>query len=343
MFQFAHKEILYWLALIPVLVIIFWIGRAAMRKALKRFGDWEVIEQLMTDHSPKRPVFKYLFLMLAAASLIIAIAGPQVGSKLQETKRKGVEMVIALDVSNSMLAEDIQPNRLERAKQAISKLLDQLNHDRFGLIVFAGEAYTQLPLTTDYAAAKMILSTINTSIVPTQGTAIGIAIEMASKSFTSEDGKNRAIIVITDGENHEEDAIPAAQEAKENGIVVYTIGMGLPKGAPIPIGNSIRGNFRTDKQGNVVVSKLNETMLSQIAAEGGGKYIRANNTKTGLKELFSSINKMDKVEMETSLYAEYEDQFQYFIALALLFLLLEFIILERKNKYFKNIKIFEGK
>jgi Ca-activated chloride channel homolog len=343
MFEFANRDILYWLGIIPVLVIIFWVSRIALRKALKTFGDWEVVNQLMDDISFKRPVFKYMFLMLAAISLVIGIAGPQVGSKLQETKREGVEMVIALDVSNSMLAEDIQPNRLERAKQAISKLLDNLNHDRIGLIVFAGEAYVQLPMTTDYAAAKMILSTIMPGVVPTQGTAIGSAIELASKSFTTEEGKNRAVVVITDGENHEENAIPSAQEAGKNGIVVYTIGMGLPKGAPIPIGNSIAGNYRTDKNGNIVVSKLNETMLNQIAAEGGGKYIRANNTKTGLKELFSSINDLDKVEMETSIYAEYEDQFQYFIALAILFLLLEFVILERRNKHFKNIKIFDGR
>lgn len=343
LFQFANINYLYGLAIVPLLVILLWIGNIIRKRSVKKFGDPEVISVLMDDASPSRPIAKYLILTIALSALIIGIAGPQVGSKLEEMKRKGVELVIALDVSNSMLAEDIKPNRLERAKQAISNLVDELNSDRIGLIVFAGDAYVQLPITTDYAAAKMILSTIDTKIVPTQGTAIGAAIEMASKSFTSEEGKNRAIIVITDGENHEDDAIPSAQSAFENGIVVYTIGMGLPEGVPIPLNNRSSGNFRTDRQGQIVLTKLDETMLSQIAAEGGGKYIRANNTKTGLKELFQEINKLEKVKMETSLYAEYEDRYQYLIGIAIFLLLLEFIILSRKNRYFKNINLFEGK
>lgn len=340
MFQFAHKEYLYGLLIIPAIVLIFIIAWQMRKRALLKYGDMNIIKVLMEDVSLWRPIWKFSIAMLAIGFLIVGIAGPQLGSKLKEVKRKGVELVIALDVSNSMLAEDIQPNRLERSKRAISKLIDELHNDKIGLIVFAGEAYVQLPITTDYAAAKMFLSTVNTKVVPTQGTAIGAAIDLASKSFTSEIDKNKAIIIITDGENHEDDAIAKAQEATEKGIIVHTIGMGLPKGAPIPIGNSGRSNFRTDRTGQVVISKLDETMLQQVASAGQGKYIRANNSQTGLKKLFEEINRMEQSEIESTAYSEYEDRFQYFIAIALFLLFLEFIILERKNKYFKGIKLF---
>jgi Ca-activated chloride channel homolog len=343
MFQFAHSEYLYGLLLIPFFLLLLGIGVLYSRRMLARFGDPRLLAVLMQEASGKRPVIKYLLLIFALGALIFAIAGPQVGSKLEEMKIQGVELVIALDVSNSMLAEDIKPNRLERSRQAISNLIDELSHDRLGIIVFAGDAYVQLPMTTDYAAAKMILQTIDTKIVNTQGTAIGKAIEMASRSFTNTEGKNRAIIVISDGENHEEDAIPAAREARDNGIVVYTIGMGLPEGVPIPAGNAVSGNFRTDSKGQVIVTKLDETMLSQIAAEGGGKYIRANNTKIGLRELFQEISKLDKVEMETNRYSEFEERYQYLIGLVILLMLIEFIILPRKNRLFMNIRLFEGK
>ncbi len=340
MFQFAHKEFLYALMIIPVIIILFVVAWQLRKRALKKFGDTNILKVLMDDVSTQRPIWKFSIIMLGMGFLIVGLTGPQIGSKLKEVKRKGVELVIALDVSNSMLAEDIQPNRLERSKRAISKLLDELHNDKIGLIVFAGEAYVQLPITTDYAAAKMFLSTVNTKVVPTQGTAIGAAIELASKSFASDIDKNKAIIIITDGENHEDDAIAKAQDAVENGIIVHTIGMGLPKGAPIPIGNSGYSNLRTDRTGQVVISKLDETMLQQVASAGQGKYIRANNSQTGLKKLFEEINKMEQTEIESTAYSEYEDRFQYFIAVALFLLLLEFIILERKNRYLKGIRLF---
>lgn len=340
MFQFANREYLYALLVIPVIVLIFIIAWQMRKRAIKNFGDLKIIKVLMDDVSFLRPVWKFGLVMLALGFLIVGLAGPQIGSKLKEVKRKGVELVIALDVSNSMLAEDIQPNRLERSKRAISKLLDELQNDKIGLIVFAGEAYVQLPITTDYAAAKMFLSTVNTQVVPTQGTAIGAAIELAMKSFTSETEKNKAIIIITDGENHEDDAIAKAEEAAEKGIIVHTIGMGLPKGAPIPIGNSGRSNFRTDRTGQIVISKLDETMLQQIASAGRGKYIRANNSQSGLNKLFEEINRMEQSEIESTAYSEYEDRFQYLIGAALFLLLLDFVILERKNKYFKKVKLF---
>lgn len=339
MYQFAHPEILNLLYLIPVLLFLFWISLKLAKKAQTQFADKELLQKLMPDHSSFRKHLKFYLMILATAFLIFGTSGFQVGSKMEEVKQEGVELIIALDISNSMMAEDILPNRMDRAKQAISRLLDELQYDRFGLIVFAGEAYTQLPITTDYAAAKMMLQTVDTRIAPIQGTAIGAALELASKSFTQNEAKNRAIIIITDGENHEDDAIKAAREAKEKGIVVHTIGMGLPKGAPIPAGTG-KGNYRTNIKGEVVISKLDETSLIQIAQEGGGSYIRATNTSTGLKELFNEINKLEKQELESKIFAEYEDQFQLLIGLAALLYLLEFMLLERKNKYLRKIKLF---
>lgn len=309
-------------------------------KALERFGQTEVISQLMPNVSKSRPVVKFIIWLFALASLIIATARPQFGSKLKTVKREGVELVIALDVSNSMMAEDIQPNRLERAKRAISRLVDNLNDDKIGLIVFAGDAYTQLPITTDYPSAKLFLNAVNTNIVPRQGTAIGAAIELASVSFSPQFEGNKAIVIITDGENHEDDAIGAATSAAQNGIIVHTIGMGLPQGGPIPVVRNGQRDYRKDKEGNVVVTKLNEEMLQQIAAAGNGIYVRANNAQVGLNTLFNEIDKMEKSEMESLVYSDYEDQFQWFIAFAIFLILLDFLILERKNKYLKNIKLF---
>ncbi len=340
MFRFAHIEYLYALGVIPVFIILFWITRRRRRKALERFGQTEVISQLMPNVSKSRPVVKFIIWLFALASLIIATARPQFGSKLKTVKREGVELIIALDVSNSMMAEDIQPNRLERAKRAISRLVDNLNDDKIGLIVFAGDAYTQLPITTDYPSAKLFLNAVNTDIVPRQGTAIGAAIELASVSFSPQFEGNKAIVIITDGENHEDDAIGAATSAAQNGIIVHTIGMGLPQGGPIPVVRNGQRDYRKDKDGNVVVTKLNEEMLQQIAAAGNGIYVRANNAQVGLNTLFNEIDKMEKSEMESLVYSDYEDQFQWFIAFAIFLILLDFLILERKNKYLKNIKLF---
>lgn len=342
MLKLAHPEFLYALLIIPVIIILFIINLRLKKKNLKSFGDLNIIGVLMPDLSKARPILKFIFISIAFFFLVIGIADPQIGSKLEEVKREGVELVIALDVSNSMMAEDIKPNRLAKAKMAVSKLVDRLHNDKIGLIVFAGDAYTQLPITTDYASAKMFLSTINTNIVPVQGTAIGKAIELGMKSFTPEAEKNKAMVIITDGENHEDNAAEMAQKASEQGIIIHTIGMGLPKGAPIPKkGSNGLQDYRTDREGNIVVSKLDETMLQQIAAAGEGRYIRANNTKTGLNLLFDEINKMEKVEFESQAFSDYEDRFQYFIGLALFFLLLEFVLLERKSKRFKGLDIFK--
>lgn len=343
-FRFENSTYLYFLLAIPVLIVVYAIFYRQKKKALRQYGDMDVIGQLMPDISYSRPVYKFALILIALASLIIAIARPQFGSRLQEVKRKGIELMICLDVSNSMLAQDIEPTRLDRAKQSITKLLDGLKNDKIGLIVFAGDAYIQLPLTTDYASAKMFLSTINTNIVPRQGTAIGSALEMAAKSFSPESDINKAIIVITDGENHEDDAVKIAEEVNEKGIKVFTLGMGEPKGTPIPLNPySPAKNFRKDKQGNVVISKLDELTLQKVAIAGGGKYFRASNARIGLNTLFEEIEKIEKKEFEAKVYADYDDRFQYFVGFALLLLLIDFLTLERKNKYFKNFDLFKYK
>lgn len=343
MFRFANPEILYLLLIIPVLLIFYWVMTGLRKRALKRFGNPVLLKGLMPDASHSKLFVKFMLSLLAMIALIFAMARPQFGSKLQEVKRKGVEIVIALDVSNSMLAEDIQPNRLEKAKRAISRLLSKLENDKVGLIVFAGDAYVQLPITTDYTAAKIFLNTIDPDIVPKQGTAIGSAIDLGIRSFSSESELNKALIIITDGENHEGNALEAVKKASEKGIIVHAIGMGSPEGAPIPVsGRYGSKSFRKDRQGNTVISKLNEKMLQDIALEGNGAYIRANNVEIGLNTIFNEINKMEKKEIESKIYSEYDDQFPWIVGIALFFLVIDAFVLERKNKWLKQLNLFGG-
>jgi len=344
MFRFGHSEFLYMLAGIPALVIIYIIACQIKKKSIRKFGNPAVVSQLMPDISGLRSHLKFIILTLALITLIFALSGPQFGSRLKEIKRKGIEIIIALDISNSMRAEDIKPDRLERSRQAILRLLDQLENDRIGLIVFAGDAYTQVPITTDYDGARMFLNNINTDIVSRQGTAIDKAIRLASNSFTQDAEANKAIIIISDGENHEGDAIQAAEEANEKGIKVYTIGMGSHEGAPIPIKDAYyQQEFLKDRQGNVVTTKLNSKMLTQIAVAGGGKYYHATSTNVGLNKLFGDLDKLDKVEIESKVYSEYEEQFPVLVWIVLGLIILDFLILERKNKWLKNIKIYKLK
>ncbi|MBU8893838.1 MAG: VWA domain-containing protein [Bacteroidales bacterium] len=342
MFRFGNTEYLYLLLILPVLIFLFGLAQYYKKKALIKFGDMDVIEQLMPFVSKSRPVLKFIFLFVAVIAIIFALSDPQFGSKLEKVKRAGAEIIIALDVSNSMLAEDIKPNRLERAKQAISKLVDNMENDRIGLIVFAGDAYIQVPVTSDYSATKMFLSSINTRIVSKQGTAIGSAIDLAMNSFSPESDMEKALIVITDGENHEDDAVKAAKLANEKGIAIHTIGMGSPQGAPIPLQKEYEQTiFQQDKDGNTVISKLNQKTLQEIASAGGGIFIRASNTQTGLNKLFERINKMEKKEMEEKIYTEFEHRFQYLLAIALLFILLDIFIPERKSKWSKIFNLFK--
>jgi len=344
MFRFAHPEYLYFGALIPMLMLAFIAARLQNKNNIRKFGNPVLLAGLMPFASGSRPIFKFILKMTALALLIIGIAQPQFGSKLKTVKKKGIELVIALDVSNSMMAGDIQPNRLEYSKRLISKLVDRMTNDKIGLIVFAGDAYIQLPITTDYASAKLFLSTVNTGIVPKQGTAIGAAISLAARSFSPQSEGSKAIVVITDGENHEDDAISAATDAAEKEIKIYTLGMGSEQGAPIPILKSNgESDFRRDKTGKIVVTKLNVEMLQQIAAAGDGGYISAANAQAGLNALFNELSKLEKKELESKIYADYDDQFQYFIAFALFLLLVDFLILERKNKQLMNFRLFKVK
>lgn len=340
MFRFSHSEYLYFLFLILLIIGLFWFANVLQKRAISRFGNIETLMQLMPGFSFQRGWLKVIILITAVSLIIVGLAGPQFGSKLTEVKRKGIELIIALDVSNSMMAEDIQPNRLERAKQAISRLVDKLSDDRLGLIVFAGDAYVQLPITNDYISAKMFLSSINPGIVPKQGTAIGTAINLAASSFSPQSETSKVIVVLSDGENHEDDPIEAAKKAAEQGIYVYAIGIGSPQGSPIPASQDNQTTFWKDKDGNVVVSKLDEETLSKVAVAGKGTYIRATNTQLGLLPLFDEINKMQKTEMKEKVYSEYDDQFQYFFAVALFLLVLEFIVLERKNKWLTKLNLF---
>ncbi|QZE15309.1 VWA domain-containing protein [Halosquirtibacter laminarini] len=339
-FRFAHPEYLYLLFLIPLLVLGYWMLISYNKKRLEKFGNYHFIEALMPNRSSFRKGLIFGLTMVSASFLIFALSQPQFGSKMQKVKKEGIQIMVALDVSNSMLAEDIKPSRLERAKMAVSKLTDKLNSDQIGLVVFGGQAYTQIPITSDYASAKMFLASVNTQMVPVQGTAIGAAINLSTKSFSPEYEGSKAIIVITDGENHEDDAIGAAQNAADQGIKVFTLGMGLPQGAPVPVMKNGQRTFIKDGSGKTVISKLNEKMLNEIAQAGKGSYVRANNTNIGLNAIFTQINKLDKKELETRRYAEYDDQFPYFIGIALFFFALAMLLIERKNKWLARVNLF---
>jgi len=339
-FQFANSEYLYGLLIIPVFVLIFILLFIKKINDIKKIGNKEVIKSLMPEASNRRQIIKFTILMLALACVILAIARPQVGSKLKEVKTKGAEIIIALDISNSMLAEDIYPNRLEKAKLSIVKLMEKLYNDKIGIIIFAGEASTQVPMTNDYTSSKLFVKSIETSFIDIQGTAIGAAINLAANSFSPENTKSRAVIVISDGENHEDDAIEAVKNATKNGIIVHTIGIGSIEGVPIPDGKD-SNKFKKDKDGNLVMTKLNEEMLKQIAAAGDGVYVKANNSSTGLEYIYDEIQKIEKGEV--SMFSEYDDKFHYLIFAALILLIFDLFILERKNRWLSKIKIFDNK
>ncbi len=303
-------------------------------------GDENVISLMMPSRSVWRNHFKFFLNLLTLAAIFIAIANPQMGSQLEKVKRKGIDIVIALDVSNSMLAQDIKPSRIERAKQSINRLIDDLENDRIGLVVFAGKAYTQLPITTDYAAAKLMLSTVSTDLVPVQGTSIGNAIEMAQTQFNVEKS-GKAIIIITDGENHDEEALAKVAEATEQGIRIYTIGLGLAEGAPIPqYKNGVMTGFKKDKSGSTIITRLDETMLQQIAENGKGIYVRASNTQVGLNKIFDEIKRLEQNTYDVKSYSDYEDKFQYFIGIALILIFINYIINERKSRLADKFNIF---
>lgn len=344
LFRFAHTEYLNALAFIPLIMLIFFVMRYRQRKAWRKLGDTALLARLSPQTSNGKPVLKLILYCLAFGLIVVGLASPQIGTKLEEIKREGIDVIIALDVSNSMKAEDIRPNRLERAKQSISRFIDKLENDRIGLIVFAGKAYVQLPITTDFSAAKLFLSTINTNLIPTQGTAIGAAIDLSLSSFAGKDNKHKALIIITDGENHEDDALESAKNAAKEGVVIHTIGMGSPEGAPIPVSNNGNSDFLKDNNGTTVITKLDQLSLEKIAVEGKGIFVRASNAEDGLETVMKEISKMDKKTFEAKQFTDYEDRFQYFIGAGFLLLLFEFIISSRKSKWIGKLnQIMSGK
>ncbi len=343
LFRFANPDYLYLLLLLPVMVLIFILNGIRKSRAIKRLGNTELVNSLLPELSKVRPLIKFILQLLAVLAGIIVLARPQFGSKIEDIKKQGVEVIIALDVSNSMLAEDIQPNRLTRAKQAISRLIDKLDQDKIGLIVFAGDAYTQIPITTDYVSAKMFLSAISPDMVAKQGTDIGAAINLGIRSFSPGEGRSKAMIIITDGENHEDNPVASAEDAAKAGIVIYTIGIGSTDGVPIPVEINGKKDYLKDAKGNTVITKLDEDILKKIAAATNGTYVRASNSNIGLDEIFNEIKKMKKQELESSMYTEYNDQFQIFAALVIFLLIIDFLVMDRKNRKLSNIRLFKFK
>jgi Ca-activated chloride channel family protein len=318
-------------------------ARKRKNKALSDFGELSLVMRLIPEYSGTRVIVKFILWSLAWMLIVIGMADPQTGSKLEKIKRKGVDMIFALDVSNSMMAQDITPNRLERAKQAIVHLLGKLENDRVGLVAFAGKAYIQMPLTTDYSATRLFLSNINPGMIPVQGTAIGDAIETCIASFGNTK-QSKAIIIITDGENHEDNALEAAQNAAAKGIRVYTIGIGLADGAPIPVySGTTQIGYKKDASGITVITRLNAPMLQDVAKAGKGIFVRANNSQSGVQEVFDQINKLEKSEYNEAFFSDYEDRYQFFILAALLLLISEILIAERKGWLAGRIKLFSTK
>lgn len=336
MFRFANGELLYLLILVPVLVIVYLLAVGRRRRLVARFGNPGLLRELMPDFSRGRIRFKAVLFIAAYTLLVFAAARPQFGSKLREEHSRGVEMMLVVDVSNSMMAEDFEPNRLERTKYAIGKLFEGLQQERVGLVVFAGEPKVQLPITSDYRMAQAFAKRISPSLVGEQGTAIGRALEQAMLSFSSQSEQSRVIVLITDGENHEDDAVEAARKAAEQGIRIYTIGIGTPEGAPI----QIDGDFIKDENGEMVVSKLDEAMLEQIASITGGAYVRATKQSIGLEEIVKSIDEMEKSDLATVRFEEYNEQYQYPLAAALVLLVLDVFILSRRNPRLRRFNIF---
>ena len=328
MIHFAQAQYLFLLLRIPFFFIIQTVMLKLRRRRIRRFGDEELVAGLMPSYAKGRVWVRLTLFSIGFLFFVIGLSRPQIGAKLKEHETRGAEIMIVLDVSNSMLAEDYSPNRLERAKLAISRLVDKLREDRIGLIVFAGNAFVQLPITTDYVSAKMFLNSISTESVPVQGTAIGEAISTAMRSFSPQSEKSRAVIVITDGENHEDDPVEAARIAAEAGARVFTIGVGSPEGKPIPMD----GELLKDKEGNIVVTRLDEDVLKEVAAVGNGAYVRAGNNEFGLNPIIDDIRKMEDEKYNSIVFEEYDEQFMYFLGIALFFFVLEMLIGDRKSK-----------
>ncbi len=328
MINFANAQYLLLLFLIPLFFVVQALVMKLRARRIRKFGDEELVRTLMPSYSKAKAWVRITLFSIGFFFFVIGLSRPQIGAKLKEHETKGAEIMIVLDVSNSMLAEDYSPNRLERAKLAISRLVDKLRDDRIGLIVFAGNSFVQLPITTDYVSAKMFLNSITTESVPVQGTAIGEAISTAIRSFSAQSEKSRAVIIITDGENHEDDPVAAAGQAAELGIRIFTIGVGSPEGKPIPMD----GELLRDRDGEIVVTRLDESVLQEVAKAGNGVYVRAGNSEFGLNPIIDDIRKMDDEKYSSIVFEEYDEQVMYFLAIALFFLVLEMLIGDRRSR-----------
>ncbi len=340
MFSFGNPEYLYLLLLLPVIVAIYWLARKARANNLKKYGQKVVMEDLMPDVSKYKPWIKLSLELLAVALIIVILARPRAGAKMEVTKVKGIEVMLCVDVSNSMLASSTDDpqgvSRMQRTKLVLDRVIDKLKDDKVGLIVFAGNAYTQMPITTDGVSAKMFLNEISTNMVPTQGTAIGAAIKLAMNSFTGNSKSQKAIIVITDGENHEDDAVAAAKEAQKKGIQVNVLGVGTAKGSQIPVGN---GQLMKDDAGNVITTRLNEKMAQDIAAAGGGVYVSGNATDA-VSTLDDQLQKLAKTELKSVAYSQHNEQFPVFAWLALLVILIDVFVVDSKNSWLRKYNFF---
>jgi Ca-activated chloride channel family protein len=341
MFKFEHTIYFYAFTAIPVMLILVIWYFISRKKKLQRLGEANLISELIPYSSKRKRIIKVILFLLGFSSLVIALCNLQTGSKLTEVKREGADIIVCIDVSNSMMAQDLSPDRLTRAKYALEKMIDGLQGDRLGLVIFAGEAYVQLPITTDYSAAKLFLESIGPGMVPVQGTNLSDAITKASESFSNDEGKNRAIILITDGENHDSEAIKAAEDAGKNGIMINTIGIGSLDGVPIPIiENGHMKGYRKDKEGQTVITKLNAELLKTIASKANGVFVQASQADIGLGAVLDKIGELDKAQLENKMYTDYEDQFQWFLGLALILFFIEFLISERVSEWFKKINLF---
>lgn len=340
MLRFEDPIYLWLLLLIPVMLVVRMLGWRKYTKKLKKLGDPQLVRSLMPDVSRVRPTVKFVLLLCALAVLIFMTARPQMGSKISHEKRNGIEAIVCLDISRSMLAEDVVPSRLGKSKMMVENLFDHFTNDKVGLVVFAGDAFVQLPITSDYVSAKMFLQNCDPSLIQTQGTDLGRAISLAQHSFTQQEHVGRAIIVITDGEDHEGGAIEAAKAAHKAGINVFILGVGDPKGAPIPTGD---GSYLKDNAGQTVMSALSEQMCQEVAKAGSGTYIHVDNTSEAEEELNDQLTKLQKGETSSVIYSEYDEQFQAFGIIAIVLFLVEALLLEVKNPAFKGIKLFKKK
>jgi Ca-activated chloride channel family protein len=328
MIHFAYAQYLLLIFLIPVFFIVQAVLLRIRRNRIRKFGDEKLVSQMMPSYSQSKVWVRLVLFSIGFFFFVIGLSRPQIGARLKEQEIKGAEIIIAIDVSNSMLAEDYSPNRLERAKLAVSRLVDKLRDDRIGLVIFAGTSFVQLPVTTDYVSAKMFLNSIDTGSIPIQGTALGDAITTCIRSFSAQSDKSRAIILITDGENHEDDPVAAAKQAAEMGIKVFTIGVGSPEGKPIPM----NGELLKDKDGEIVVSRLDEEVLKEVAQAGNGAYVRAGNSEFGLNPIIEDLKKLEDEKYNSIVFEEFDEQFMYFLAIALFFFVLEMLVGDRRSK-----------